>query len=81
MPLEVIGAVCESLMRRLGRVVVEGAHDIEGKLNLDKTFVQIYVGTVRVEARPSCDDVILRRADGSFRTVRVLHIGRHKLPS
>ena len=52
---------------------------MKGKLNLDKTFVQIYVGTVRVEARIGCYDVILRRADSSFRTV--LDIGRHKLPS
>jgi hypothetical protein len=75
MPLEVIRAACESFIRRLGRIVVEGARDIECELNLDKTFVQICVGTVRVEAGSGRYNVILRRADGSFRTVWVIHIG------
>ncbi len=78
--LKVIQAARQFLVSGFRGVVVVGSHDIEGELKLDETFVQICMWTVGMEPRSCRDDVVFCRADGSFRTVRVLDIGGNKFP-
>ncbi len=75
MLLEVEQASRDSLIRGLGGVVIEGADDVKRELDLRNAFVQICVRTVGMEPGPCGDDMVLRRADGSFRTVRVVDVG------
>ena len=81
MLLEVEQAARKPLIGGLGGVVVERTDDVERELDLQNAFVQVCVRTVRMESGPCGDDMILRRADGSFRTVRVVDVGGQLVPT